>query len=110
MKRFITFMAVLTSAFLMLIVTIQQSVAKHSAQAENFISEGLYDEALSAYHQSSFYMKFLGKTVHLFGEFNAFLAILGIFFVLSGLLLRPSHKGRVKQIRITAPFKAHENR
>ena len=108
MKRFITFIAILTSAFLMLIVTIRQSVAEHSAQAASFASEGLYDEALMAYHQSSFYMNFLGKIVHLFGEFNAFLAILGVFLVMSGLLLRPATKGCVKQIRITAPFQADE--
>ena len=110
MKRAFTSLIVSVSAFLLVFVSIHQSVAQHKVLAQNYLSEGLYDEAMQEYHQSTFHQELLKGLVHLFGEFNAFLAILGTLFILSGLLLKkPLTKRPVKKIKFTEEFNEHQN-
>jgi len=94
----------------MSIVAIRHSAAIHKAQAQQYLSEGLYDEAMQSYQHSFLRLGIFEKTVHLFGEFNAFLTTLGILLIFSGLLIKRKRQPlRIKQVRITRPFNWIEN-
>lgn len=88
MKRVWLTVAIILSVFLMTVASVRQSIAQHEVQAKSYISQGLYDEALQEYNRSFTNLSMLKSTIHLFGEFNAFLATVGILFLASGLLIR----------------------
>jgi len=88
MKRVWITVTIILSVFLMTVASVRQTIAEHEAQAKVYISQGLYDEALQEYNRSFTNLHLLKSTIHLFGEFNAFLTTLGILLLSSGLLIR----------------------
>ncbi len=72
----------------MTVASVRQTIAQHEEQAKFYISQGLYDEALQEYNHSFTNLDMLKSTIHLFGEFNAFLATVGLLLLGSGLLMR----------------------
>lgn len=88
MKRVWLTVTIILSIFLMTVASVRQTIAQHEVQAKFYISQGLYDEALQEYNRSFTNLSMLKSTIHLFGEFNAFLTTLGILFLASGLLIR----------------------
>lgn len=82
---------------------VYQTVSAHETQAREYLSQGLYDEALQAYEASTLHSKVLKVFISLFGKFNSMLAFLGILFIATGILIRPSSLP-VKKIKITKEF------
>ena len=88
MKRVWITITMILSVFLMTVASVRQTIAQHEEQAKTYIEQGLYDEALQEYNRSFTNLSMLKSTIHLFGEFNAFLTTLGILLLSSGLLIR----------------------
>ncbi|HBQ20368.1 MAG: hypothetical protein A2Z91_05360 [Deltaproteobacteria bacterium GWA2_38_16] len=102
MKRFLTIFGITIAVFLLSIGALRQSMAQHEKLAKAYVTEGLYDEALQEYHHFSTTTALFKSTIRLFGEFNAFLAIVGLFFIAGGFLIKkPLSKNHVNRIRIT---------
>lgn len=105
MKRFLTIMGLTTAFFLMLTVSIRQSVAHHEDKAKIYATQKLYDEALQEYSQAATHIRILKSTIRLFGEFNAFLAGLGILLMGGGLMLKKTNPAsRLLRVKITKDF------
>lgn len=105
MKRFILAMVILSSIFLMLIVAIRQTTAYHQLKAQEYMTQGLYDEAMQEFAHTTSQVKILKASVQLFGKLNALLVGLSILFFLSHLILKKSiPKDHVQKIKITKDF------
>lgn len=105
MKRIFLIISVAVSISLILLASIQQSNAEYEAQAQKYLSEGLYDEAMQVYHHAHLHLGLLKTIVHHFGKFNAFLAILGTLFILTGIFLKKkSSSKRLPLVRVTQDF------
>ena len=103
MKRYVTTMSLVLSTALLLMSVAFRTVSAHEVQAKEYISQGLYDEAIQEYEALSFHSKLLRNMVQLFGKFNSFLALTGIFFITTGLLIKTPN-AHVKKIKITKDF------
>jgi ABC-type multidrug transport system permease subunit len=105
MKRTVFTLSILFAVFVLLISSMRQSAAEQKQIARDYISQGLYDEAMQAYTQSQSHFSVLKATVRLFGEFNAFLAILGILFIITGLLIKKPQAILVKRVKFNRDFR-----
>ena len=99
-------MSVTFAVGILLITSIRQSVAEQRAMADTYLSQGLYDEAMVAYQNSTLHLRLFRQAVQWFGEFNAFLATIGALLILTGLFLKRPASRRIKQIHFTKEFRA----
>lgn len=103
MKRFILLMAILSSIFLMLIVSIRQSTVYHQTKAREYMSQGFYDEAMQEFSKTASHIRILETSINLFGKMNALLAALGILFFSTHFILKKPQT-HVPKVKITQEF------
>src|SRR3989338_5276456 len=106
MKRTVFAITLLFAVFLMLLGSIHQSQAKQIEKAQSLENQGFYDEALQAYAQAKTHHLVFRSAMHLFGEFNAFLAVLGFLSIFCGIFLKKPQPQRCQTIKFTRYFRS----
>ncbi len=110
MKRLVWVMIATFSMTIILMAHMRQSIAEHRLAAKAYIAEGLYEEGMLEYYRSNLHLKLFQGTIHLLGKMNAFLALFGMLFILSGVFLEKIvPKNSLKLVRINEDFNWREH-